>query len=94
MRYLGLIYNRADNDWTPAQTETDDIVRAQFSFDERLRHLINADALVNGRKNKRAAGAQWRPPRRPTGAMFESKAVVIEAANRKPGDGNCFANSL
>ena len=48
MRYVCLIYNSADVDGTLTPKETDEIVRAHFSFDEELRRdgiMIHADAL-------------------------------------------------
>lgn len=48
MRYVCLVYNSADVDGTLTPKETDEIVRAHFSFDEELRRkgiMIHADGL-------------------------------------------------
>jgi hypothetical protein len=48
MRYLCLIYNSSDTDGTLTPKETDELVRAHFSFDEELCRdgiMIHSDAL-------------------------------------------------
>ncbi|MGO7205311.1 YciI family protein, partial [Rhizobium ruizarguesonis] len=48
MRFVCLIYNSADTDGTLSQVEGDELVRAQFQYDEELQRkgiMIHSDAL-------------------------------------------------
>jgi hypothetical protein len=48
MRFVCLIYNRADTDGTLSQAEGDELVRAHFRYDEELQRkgiMIHSDAL-------------------------------------------------